>query len=346
MDTDMANWILNKFRNARKLAEYSQADVAEELGVSTMTISNWENRVSEPRGEHLNDVIAWIERIEQNSRPRGVGDSEPARSKTSFSRQANTASALQSLRRIYTLWPQSRIAEALSVSQTTVSNWLRTGSVAPEFGDTLRQLESELNAESPKLTRSPNSGEPNMEERRYSDWLRNELDRQDLNAVKLAKKSRVHVTTILALLEGRTERPQQRTRERISEALQAPGAPAEEPIAVDDTWYYTGLEWTKEEIDQVPDKPGVYIIHDRLGRPAYVGVAHKGKGGIRARLKHHDEMKWTADRRVAYSFSYALAERMPHSDPSELAKALEKLLIKFMGNAILINRKEIEDIAE
>src|SRR5215208_5175244 len=37
--------------------------------------------------------------------------------------------AAQHLGEIYDQWPQSRIAEALSVSQATVSNWLRTGAV-------------------------------------------------------------------------------------------------------------------------------------------------------------------------------------------------------------------------
>ncbi len=53
----------------------------------------------------------------------------------------------------------------------------------------------------------------------------------------------------------------------------------------------------------------------------------------------------TSDRRVANTFSYALAGRMPSSDPSQLAKSLEKLLIKFMGNAILINERNVEDLA-
>jgi len=35
---------------------------------------------------------------------------------------------------------------------------------------------------------------------------------------------------------------------------------------------------------------------------------------------------------------------MPSRDPSQLAKSLEKLLIKFMGNAILINERNVEDL--
>lgn len=200
----------------------------------------------------------------------------------------------------------------------------------------------------PKRSDAP-SDEP-VQVSQYGEWLRAELERRQTNAVELAARTGIGINTIVALLEGRTERPQQRTRERIEKALAvtAPedGAPAPKRPTVEDTWYYIGLPWTREEIDQVPDEPGVYIIHDRLGRPAYVGVAYKGTGGIRARLKKHDELRWTSDRRVASTFSYALAARMPSSDPSSLAKALEELLIKFMGNAILINKRGVEDLAD
>ena len=41
--------------------------------------------------------------------------------------------------------------------------------------------------------------------------------------------------------------------------------------------------------------------------------------------------------------SYALAERVPRNNPAQLARSLEKLLIEFMGNAILINKKDVDD---
>ncbi len=195
------------------------------------------------------------------------------------------------------------------------------------------------------------------EETAYSDWLRIQLDQKGMIAVDLAERSGVHVNTILALLEGRTEKPQQRTRQRIEKALasvakagSSNGEPEPEsearPSAEEDGWYYVGLPWAKGEIEQAPAEPGVYIIHDRLGRPAYVGVAHRGAGGIRGRLRDHNRMRWTADTRIAHTFSYALADRMPRADASELARSLEKLLIKFMGNAILINERGVENLED
>lgn len=257
--------------------------------------------------------------------------------------------AIRHLRVIYDQWPQSRIAEALSVSQATVSNWLRTGTVNSKYSEALSKLHEELRTTTGvKSPAAPHADRLRPDDTQYGDWLRTELDRQGINAVDLAARTGIHINTILALLEGRTEKPQQRTRQRIEKALQSAQSDGIGPVsqrpAVEDTWYYIGLQWTNEEIEQVPDEPGVYIIHDRLGRPAYIGVAYKGAGGIRARLRKHNELRWTSDRRVANSFSYALAGRIPSSDPSQLAKSLEKLLIKFMGNAILINERDVEDL--
>jgi len=345
----MAKWFHTRIREAREQSGLSQADLAEKLGVTGATISNWENRVSEPRDEQRDRAIVWVERIENGtnrSRAKAVASDLPRNASIDDDASDGGSIAILSLREVYEHWPQARIAEALSVSQATVSNWLRTGNVNSKYSDTLRRLSGELAKETGGETVVTKTSELATGETQYGGWLRWELERQELNAVELAQRSGVHVNTILALLEGQTERPQQRTRHRIEKALQTRGSPIVEPVAEQDPWYYINLDWTNEEIDQVPDEPGVYMIHDRLGRPAYIGVAHKGAGGIRGRLRKHNELRWTSDRRVAYKFSYALSARIPRNDPYELAKALEKLLIKFMGNAILINEKDVENIAE
>ncbi len=339
----MSKWFHTRIREAREAAGISQAELAEKLGVSGATISNWENRASEPREEQRERALIWVERAEGAAAKRETRS--PERDQKDEESFAGT-SALRSLQEIYKYWPQARIAEALSLSQATVSNWLRTGNVTAKYSSALQRLQTELTKQPRGQTQRPTrGGEPGTEDTPYADWLRSELERQELNAVELAQKSGVHVNTIVALLEGRTEKPQARTRDRIEKVLQPSNKAGPEPAGDQDTWYYIGLDWTDDEIDQVPDEPGVYMIHDRLGRPAYIGVAHKGAGGIRARLRDHNKLRWTSDRRVAYTFSYALSGRIPRADASQLAKALEKLLIKFMGNAILINERDVEDIS-
>jgi transcriptional regulator with XRE-family HTH domain len=292
-----------------------------------------------------------VKRTQGNRREWGRAADVKARRYLDAQVGDSSNAAARHLREIYDQWPQSRIAEALSVSQATVSNWLRTGTVNSKYSEALRKLRTELmTTAGEKSATAPRAGELRPADTQYGDWLRAELERQGINAVDLAARTGIHINTILSLLEGRTEKPQQRTRRQIDKALQSAQPAGVDSVsqrpADEDTWYYIGLQWTNDEIEQVPDEPGVYIIHDRLGRPAYIGVAHKGAGGIRARLRKHNELRWTSDRRVANSFSYALAGRMPSSDPSQLAKSLEKLLIKFMGNAILINERDVEDLAD
>ncbi len=334
----MAKWFHTRIHEARERAGLSQAELADKFKISGATISNWENRVSEPREDQREKVLEWVEKIEKSHRRRSSERSAEDEG------AVEDDGALRALEAIYEFWPQSRIAEALSVSQASVSNWLRTGNVPAKYADTLKPLVAELTKETAEK-REPRAEDPHLEETVYADWLRSALEQQSLNAVELAQRSGVHVNTVLALLEGRTEKPQERTRQRLEKALRATGVSESVAASEQDPWYYIGLDWTAEEIDQVPDEPGVYMIHDRLGRPAYVGVAHKGAGGIRARLKKHNELRWTSDRKVASRFSYALTSRMPREDASQLAKSVEKLLIKFMGNAILINEHGVEDIA-
>lgn len=42
-----------------------------------------------------------------------------------------------------------------------------------------------------------------------------------------------------------------------------------------------------EKLSSVPDKHGVYIIFDRIGRVLHVGRTYRGKAGLRQRLTNH-----------------------------------------------------------
>jgi len=76
----MAKWFHTRIREAREQSGLSQADLAEKLGVTGATISNWENRVSEPRDEQRDRAIVWVERIENGtnrSRAKAVASDLP-----------------------------------------------------------------------------------------------------------------------------------------------------------------------------------------------------------------------------------------------------------------------------
>ena len=68
----MAKWFNTRLRDAREQADLSQVELANKLGVSGPTISNWENRVSEPDDDQRERVLAWVEKLENGSwRRRG-----------------------------------------------------------------------------------------------------------------------------------------------------------------------------------------------------------------------------------------------------------------------------------
>ena len=313
----MPKRLSTRIEQALKKEKLTRAELADKLDVVPATIGNWENGVSEPRGEPRDRLLHWLKKVESKD------DSEESDSDDS-------AKALCLLQQINNKWPQARIAQALAVSQPTVSNWLRMGKVSDGYLEALQRLHSQV-AKEGKDTDDEELDDEETDEPTYGEWLGAELEHQGMLPAELAAKSSVHLHTILALLDGTTQKPQQRTREHIEEALQTTGAPSPE----DDDWCYVGIEWKHEQIEEAPTDPGVYVIHDQLLRPLYVGVAHRGKDGIKGRLRSHWEKKWTE---VARWFSYALSDQMPKNDSSKFAKSLEKLLIKFMGNTLPINK--------
>ena len=313
-----------RIKQAREQEHLTQAELAHKFGVVPQTIFNWENGVCEPRGEPRDNLFHWLKKVERDSDASEEADSD------------DSAEALCLLRKIHKHWPQSRIAEALRVSQGTVSNWLRTGKVSDGYLEALQRIDLQLaKADDDDDDDDEDTDDDDSGETTYGDWLNGEIENQGMLPPDLAEKSGVTLHTILALLDGTTQKPQQRTRERIEEALQTTGEPSPE----DDDWCYVGIEWKREQIEEAPTDPGVYVIHDQLLRPLYVGVAHRGKGGIKGRLRSHWEKKWTE---VARWFSYALSDQLPKDDSSQFAKSLEKLLIKFMGNTLPINKNGLQ----
>ena len=166
-----------RMRHARERAGLSKAQLARELGISSQSVANWENRISEPRSEQRDIALDWVEEIESGSSKRRVRTANSNLRENSHSNGDGTRDlALRSLRNIYDYWPQSRIAEALNVSQATISTWLRTGNVAGKYSDALTRLEMELTdqeVENSEFTLSSSDTHP--EETPYADWLRSSL---------------------------------------------------------------------------------------------------------------------------------------------------------------------------
>lgn len=60
----MGKWFRTRIREARERSGLSQGELGQILGISRMTLWNWENGESEPREEQYARVVTWIETVE------------------------------------------------------------------------------------------------------------------------------------------------------------------------------------------------------------------------------------------------------------------------------------------
>ncbi len=233
---------------------------------------------------------------------------------------------------------QTEIANHLGVSQGLVSQWKNGHQpIGSDYLEVLRRLarETPRDADDDEQVDS----EAQLGSQSYGEWLAEQLEALKVTQAKLAEKAKVNAITISNLITGKTENPQKDTRRKIEDSLkyfhqqkhpreQAPKAPATDPSAP-----VVGIQFTKDEIDQAPNKCGVYVIHDRRGCPTYVG-----KGTLRTELNLHFSKKWAAEH-AANTFSYAEVDEKD-------ADRIETILIKFMADSLLVNKKKRISVAE
>jgi transcriptional regulator with XRE-family HTH domain len=93
----MAKWFHKRLQEARERAGLSQAELADKVGVTGASISNWEHRSSEPRGDQRDKVFAWIERQENGSseKRRPEPASPPAAAGSDSARNIESAISFQ-----------------------------------------------------------------------------------------------------------------------------------------------------------------------------------------------------------------------------------------------------------
>lgn len=249
---------------------------------------------------------------------------------------------------------QSAIADALEVSQATISllknlrakatddhlNKLTT--LAQQFGLSLETIDTS----SEKPLDSDDNGADS-----YSVWLAGVIQQLDISLLEFSKRANLSYLGLKRIVDGVTANPQSGTRKSIDDAIKIIQGEkkkkaeefAPEPVQKEEQ-LFIGLTFTEVEINQAPDKKGVYVIHDRRGYPTYVG-----KGNIRSRLRRHREHKAFLDERVACTFSYVLLQQK--DDPESIKKAdaearrLETIITKFAGNTVLLNKQLIEDLS-
>lgn len=264
-------------------------------------------------------------------------------------------------------WSQANIAEELGVSQAYVSllkykriqtSLIIANSIIERLQSIFSQYEITTAENEDEISESE-SGDDNAEDiGTFSDWLNAQIVQNSWKPNQIADASGVSLITIRFILSGRTSNPQSATRGKIEKGIQsllslnpqsegvvqdvqvestAPVAPEDEIIA--------GIPFLRDEIERAPNKKGVYAIHDRRGYPVYVG-----KGNIRTRLLKHAEHRAFLDSRVANNFSYIVLQKSDTVEDIAVANRealrLEKLIVKFCGNTILLNKQLVEDLSD
>jgi transcriptional regulator with XRE-family HTH domain len=233
---------------------------------------------------------------------------------------------------------QTGIANLLGVSPGLVTHW-KTGRtpIGAEYLKELRRIAQDTHHDvddEEQVDSDTGSGS-----QPYGEWLAEQLETlKTVSQLKLAERAVVNPLTISNLITGKTENPQKDTRHKIEEALQGfyreqkPRQEASKAPALDSSKPVVGVLYNDDEIKQVPNKRGVYVIHDKRGWPTYVG-----KGNLLTELKLHHDKKW-ATREAANKFSYAIVDH----DPDEI----ETIIIKFMADSLLVNKNKKVSVAE
>ena len=244
--------------------------------------------------------------------------------------------------------PQGMMAESLGVSQATVSllkhKKLRP-STAARYLESLKKLMSDQGLSTQAKVSNTSDVEPIGQ---FGLWLGEKLQEYQKTPAEIAEHAGVSAVTINYILDGTTSSPQSGTKDKIKAALEklsnaeaTDGAPEEREAQ--DTFY--GLPYNEQEVQQVPNRKGVYAIHDRRGYPTYIG-----KGNLKARLLDHLKERAFVESKVAYTFSYVVLQKSDSEQAKKRAdhesKRLERILTKFAGTTLLLNERNRFDPSE
>jgi transcriptional regulator with XRE-family HTH domain len=165
----------------------------------------------------------------------------------------------------------------------------------------------------------------------FGDWLRGEMERQNITIQDLANKTGLSYPGVWNIVKGNTIYPQTATRKKISEALQA-----EIPTAIESeiktNSSVSGYEWTDfspYDLQTIPELGGIYVFYDITDRPVYVG---KSNSNVRGRVRDHQTRFWFKQPLVMRGSFLAVAD-------AAMCDKIEMILIKFLGNHALLNSR-------
>jgi len=234
-------------------------------------------------------------------------------------------------RRVSAGLSQTEVAKRVHVTQATVSNW-ELGKSQPSEAQ-LYDLEGFLGSLR-SLVLGEAQGSQMADVSPFGVWVNSVRTRRGLTAVELAGRAGVSAMTIYNIESGRSDNPQKRTRESISEAL-GERPPAETVEATEAASAIEGLgsleDFDPYAEDRLPQGSGVYVFYDISDRPIYVGES----GDVRARIRSHSPMFWFKRPIVEYGSFISIKD-------TELRRQVERILIRFLKSNAVLNKQHVE----
>lgn len=227
---------------------------------------------------------------------------------------------------------QQEVADAVGVTQATISNWERGGPGAPnEFHR--RAIE--------RLLDQPLADADTTVELSVSTdlglWLRSMIERKKREEGKtmgtIAAEVQLAVPTLYNIMNGAVDAPQSLTLQKLKDYFgDLPEEVAEETkIARDIGQLGEFSQFDAHNESEWPTEPGVYVLYDIYSRPTYIGKSYVS---IASRLRDHTTRFWYRRPLVAQGAYVGAHDR-------KLIHDIENLLIKMLGSLAVINERGI-----
>jgi transcriptional regulator with XRE-family HTH domain len=169
----------------------------------------------------------------------------------------------------------------------------------------------------------------------FGRWLYEVRKKKGISVDQLAEDSGVSFVQVYNIESGRSQNPQPKTREKLTNALGT--RPAAKVLA--ETKKEASVRDVGEFVDfdphddtNIPDEPGVYVFYDISDRPIYVGQSKS----IRDRIVNDHVTRFWYRAPVVQNASYVRIE-----DEGLRAK-IEKVMIKFLKSNAVINKQGVD----
>lgn len=225
-------------------------------------------------------------------------------------------------------WSRAQLADRLGVSYPSVRNW-EEGTNSPMGAN----FDAIINLFGQERFMAPDQDQISVENHALGNWIRHRREELQMSRQELVDRARISYPTLLNLETGRTVNPQQRTLERIEQALgqEVPDAVDEEMAEAAEVGVDVGVftDFDPHAWDDLPDVPGVYVFYDVSDRPIYVGKSDKISGRIK---NGHWEKFWYRPP-IVYQAAFV------RIDDPRLRDQIERVMIRFLKSNAVINKQ-------